>query len=1404
MSATPASANKAVGGMGEVFLSYHSPDRQTLLTIRDLLGARGVATFLDRENLVPGMPWPQALEEALGQAKAVVVCLGAHGIGLWQKREIGFALDRQVRGEETGVPFPVIPVLLPGADPAPGFLFLNTWIDLRRDVAEPEMIDALARAIRGDAPEGADPALALCPYRGSRAFREEDQGFFFGREAYIARLLEATLSQRLVALVGLSGSGKSSLVHGGLVPLLRRQHPPSATWDVVSFIPAARPFHQLSAALIGMLEPDLSETDRMAEAYKLGDRLAGGEVPLEAVIARMLTKSGGTDRMLLVVDQFEELFYKSSDNDRKALISMLLNASERAPVTVLVTLRAAFYDHTIASSRELSDILQRGVVNLGPMTREELQRVIAEPARRVAIGFEHGLVERILTDVGAEPGNLSLLEFALTELWSKRLDRLLTHSAYEAIGTVKGAIAQRAEELFKALNSDEQVMARRVFTRLWTPSGPDGAPDTRQRAIVGELGREYWPIIKTLADARLLVTGRDGASGKDTVEVAHGGLIHEWARFKAWLDEDREFLLWRQKLRAELVDWQQSGSDEAGVLRARQLDEARRWRGQRAEELTPIECDYIARSEILRERELVGRVGMQRRLIIAAVFSSIVFLIVAGFAAFAWHRVDEERKVLQSRDEASEAIDQLQIDPERSLQLAVRALDTAYTPQAEDALRQALLQSRVRAVLRGHTNIINSVAISRDGKTLATASKDHTGRLWDAATGAQLHELRGHAASVVSVAFDPDGARVVTAGKEGIARVWDVATGKMLRELRGHADELKSAAWDRGGKRILTASRDGTARLWDVETGEPVAAPLKHAGFVNVALFSPDGRTIATAGSDGSVRLWNAATGKLGSELAGSGAEVTALAFSSDGASLAVGASDGLAKLSATGGHNYVPAFRVRSPAVDEIAFSPDGKYIAAASRDNTARIWDAAAGKLTQELRGHADSVTSVAYSPTGRFLATAGHDGRCRVWETATGRAVSELRGHTDAVVSVLFSSDERSVVSISNDRTARVWEGVTQQDLIALHGHTGAVGSVAFSPDGDRVLSAGADNSARIWDVKTRRTVFELGGHADTVETARYSEDGKLAVTASRDATARVWDASSGRQIATLKGHSDALRDARFSPDGTRVVTASNDATARVWDARSGRLLRQLAGHAERVYTAEFSPDGGAIATASADDTARIWDTSSGRLLVELRGHKDNVRSTGFNADGKMIATASDDGTARVWETASGKPIVELSGHTAPVRSVGFSRDGRLLLTSSWDRTAGIWDAKSGRRLHVLDRHTAQLSAAQFTPDGRYAVTAGWDLTVRIWESATGKYVRELWGHHDRVLGIAVRRDGILLATAGRDETVRLWTVAPGTGLATEAAGDAFACEACGSLAEVLAFARKRKTMTPPAQQ
>jgi formylglycine-generating enzyme required for sulfatase activity len=615
----------------DLFISYHGPDRETVTTVRALLQQRGISSFLDRQQLVAGLPWPQALEQALADVHAVAIFLGPRGLGLWQKREMWFALDRQTQEERAGRVFPVIPVLLPGADPAAGFLFLNTWIDFRRGLQDEEALGALVRAVGGERAERAEKRPSgLIPYRGLQVFREEHAAFFCGREAFNARLLDAVLKRSLVAVIGASGSGKSSVVQAGLIPALRRQRPPAATWDVAVFTPGERPYHRLATALVPLLEPEVSdEVERLAQAEKLGDRLARGEIKLEATVQRLLEKSLGTDRLLLVVDQFEELFTTVQGETRAPFVNRLFEALAHAPLSVVLTLRADFYGNALSLSRALSDALEQAL-NLRAMDPEELERAIVEPAKRVGLSFEPRLVARILEDVAGEPGHLPLLEFALTELWARRAGEMLTHNAYAAIGGVKGALTRRAEEEFAKLNAVQQETARRVLTRLVRVARPEeGSEDTRRRITLLELDEEAQGVVRRLAAARLLVTGGsalrkgeaadridqtrpDNETPSDTVEVAHEALIRGWERLHRWVDEDRAFLLWRQGLRMQAGEWAQRGHEKDALLRGRVLTEAEGYLTQRAEALTDTEKVFIRASRKLR-------VAQRRRATVAGI-----------------------------------------------------------------------------------------------------------------------------------------------------------------------------------------------------------------------------------------------------------------------------------------------------------------------------------------------------------------------------------------------------------------------------------------------------------------------------------------------------------------------------------------------------------------------------------------------------------------------------------------------------------------------------------------------------------------------------------------------------------------------------------------------------------------
>jgi hypothetical protein len=440
----------------DVFLSYNTLDHAAVERIARALKDRDLTVFLDRWELVSGRPWPDALEEHLSRCRSAAVVLGPSGMGPWQQREHYLVLDRQAQDTAFGV----IPVILPNADPALGFLSLNAWVDLRGGVDDAQSIDLLAAAVRGQTPAALlertrVAAAGICPYRGLEVFREEDESLFFGREAFTEELRAAVAAQSLVAVVGRSGSGKSSVVRAGLVPSLRRPDG-DKVWEIATLVPGQQPLHALAGALLPLLEPQLTETCRLVEVNKQAGHLANGDLRLHQVINRVLEKQLGTDRLLLVIDQWEELYTHNTD-DQKAeaahtrnvtrFIDELLAATDAAPVTVVLTLRADFYGDALLH-RGLADALPKAQVNPGPMTREELKRAVTKPAERVGLSFDTGLVDRLLDDVGEEPGNLPLLEFALKALWEARRGNRLLYDIYKDMGGVKGAIAKRAETVY--------------------------------------------------------------------------------------------------------------------------------------------------------------------------------------------------------------------------------------------------------------------------------------------------------------------------------------------------------------------------------------------------------------------------------------------------------------------------------------------------------------------------------------------------------------------------------------------------------------------------------------------------------------------------------------------------------------------------------------------------------------------------------------------------------------------------------------------------------------------------------------------------------------------------------------------------------------------------------------------
>jgi energy-coupling factor transporter ATP-binding protein EcfA2 len=582
----------------DVFLSYHWRDHELVETLAQTLRGSGLRVFLDRWYLTPGTNWLSELEKTLARCKSVAICVGVE-LGSWQLREQYSALERQVANERAGLQFPVIPVLLPGAETPVGFLRQNTWVDLRTRFDDPLMLAVLVKAIRG-APPGPDAQVSIeqvfssaCPYRGLLYFREQDAPFFYGRNDATNQLVRTIANHTLVAVVGASGSGKSSVVRAGLIPRIRESKSP--IWEIGTLVPTDRPFTALAATLLPLLEPGMNEVTRLGETYRLGNQLGDGTITLRDVVERVIVKQPGTERLMLVVDQWEELFTLTRDEStRRLFISQILDATERAKLSVVFTLRGDFFGRAVTGQRDLSDRLQGAQVNIGPMTQTELRVAMEEPARRVGLRFEPGLVDIILAAAADEPGNLPLLEFVLRELWEQRQGGLIHKAAYEAMGGLQGAIARKADALYGELIARDPQAANRIrsiFMRLVRPGQDE--QDTRRRAAASEFSPSSAALIRQLSDARLLVTSKAPSGGAETIEIAHEALIQNWQKLRDWVAADRQFVIWQQRLNATALEWQMRKRSTDLLLRGQILTEALNWRTREADRFSDLEHDFV-------------------------------------------------------------------------------------------------------------------------------------------------------------------------------------------------------------------------------------------------------------------------------------------------------------------------------------------------------------------------------------------------------------------------------------------------------------------------------------------------------------------------------------------------------------------------------------------------------------------------------------------------------------------------------------------------------------------------------------------------------------------------------------------------------------------------------------------
>jgi hypothetical protein len=604
----------------DVFLSYSRADAAAAGTLRSRLAEAGLSAFLDRYGLPAGQPWQPWLEQHLGSCRALVVLVGPKGFGEWQHREIQLGLDRQASVAKSGRAFPVIPVLLPKVEndaiPVGRFLNLNTWVDLRNGLDDPEGLQRLAAGAQGQTIDkaAAEKLLAgLSPYRGLLPFREQDGGLFFGRQRFVdevVRKVGQCTTTNVVAVIGRSGSGKSSILYAGLFPALRRERglAGQSVWQTLDLRPRDGPLQEL-ALVFNPPNPDLGPVDRRAELNRLANRLRNREVSLAELVRDRLRDDPGSTRLLLYVDQWEELYTLATpreintDEDRaravdaKLFIDLVLEAAAKSPCTLALSVRSDFYPD-LQSHDGLRVAVQENQVSLGTMNEAELRDVIEGPPTAHGASVDAKLTEKLIRDIGLDPasgrsdeydiGKLPLLEYALEQAWARRTGPRISLADYPGL---EQALEERANALYGRLSAEEQAAAKRLFVSLVTPG--EGREDTRRRIDMPE-GAAMRSVVETFAgtEARLVVT--DQSDGRRSVEVSHEALIRHWDRLRTWIDENRDNLRTRDFVRANRTEWLKHDRDPNLLdLPRLHLEAAKKLRDQPGDVVIDEVRDYI-------------------------------------------------------------------------------------------------------------------------------------------------------------------------------------------------------------------------------------------------------------------------------------------------------------------------------------------------------------------------------------------------------------------------------------------------------------------------------------------------------------------------------------------------------------------------------------------------------------------------------------------------------------------------------------------------------------------------------------------------------------------------------------------------------------------------------------------
>jgi len=986
------------------------------------------------------------------------------------------------------------------------------------------------------------------PFPGLRPFTEEEDYLFFGREAQSAELLRRLRQTRFLAVVGTSGSGKSSLVLAGMLPALHGgvMTQAGSRWRVALLRPGSNPIGALAHALsqpsvLGATDKNDDEDQAVPRTVIIETTLRRSALGLVEVVqqARLAAK----ENLLVVVDQFEELFrFKATaqraqgGDDAAAFVKLLLEASRAPtpPIYIVLTMRSDFLGDC-AQFRDLPEAINDGQFLIPRMTRDQRRQAIEGPVAVGGAAMTPRLVQRLLNDVGDNPDQLPILQHALMRMWDKWQEngaKAIDLPHYEAIGGLDEALSRHADEIFAALPDDRSRMVAEKLFRALTDTGTDLRGLRRPTrldelcAVTSATTAEVVTVIEAFrqpGSSLLVPPVPTPLRAESVVDISHESLMRVWKQLKAWTEQEARSARVYRRL-AETAGLHAEG--RAGLWRDPDLQVALDWREkeQPSEEwarryhrgftqaMSFLDASMARRREEAREQEEAQRAKARfLRRVIWALTAAV--LIVAAIATFAWRqkryaetqkaeaetqRAEAERQRTEAEARKAEAEAQ-RAEAERQRTEAEAQTKIALASQAEAVAQRSRAEKATSAAQQSKKDAERQRDVAKKAEEEAKSANKQANEAFErekrtiaeSAKREQLAELRGRDTQLASVRLATD-ARSIVKDRITLALLLSVAANELADDIGEGKGSLLEA--------LLSSSSANALRT---------SLPRHQESVRNVA-FSQDGRLLASGSGDQTIQLWDMVEGKR----------------------LATLQTDDI---------------------VRRVSFHPTEKQLAAAV-GKTIDLWDVETGVKLHTLPKQSDKVRSIAFSPDGKLLASGNEDSMIHLWDVVNKRELEVLpHEHRAAISALVFSPDGKLLLSGSEDNTIRLWDVATRQSVGVLAEHQGPVRSIALSPDGKWLASGSEDSTIRLWNIETRqsRGIF-FPDHKDTVRSVAFSPDGKLLASGSKDNTVRLWDVATRRQLGTsLTGNKDTVRSVVFSPDGKWLASGSQDGALELWD-------------------------------------------------------------------------------------------------------------------------------------------------------------------------------------------------------------------------------------------------------------